>query len=399
MHTRTTLHLASLAVVAVYGLTACATITHWQADVMFAKGATYPDDHISAEMKASTRHFGVQDCAISEEERLRNIEVEKHNAGLASSVATPPVTRMVTITSYTTSGCGLADSCKVETPTMVTSGAGTPEAAWTTFNGWTADTYHVIRDGKALYSPEAGWVIHNTWAEGDQVHYFSKIVDHGFEYVVPNDPTKPGWRKVYRDVETERGSDGTLRPSGHPSALCVLAPTAAAAPATLAVSEATERPAVDPSFVLPPDTVVDPPGPCAIPPRPAAGASTTTPTVPAPADWGYVDGKQFLYTRSSALGANGTLESQARIVMSGRGCLVSPHWTTTLDGRPALQVELDAKSGARTMVVFVASPSGEYKRGDCGTYAAVDGSPEKIALWDSLKDASCAQAFAADPGL
>lgn len=367
-------------------LVACSQITRLQADVMYAKGGTYPTPENIPDYETTTRRFsGVSACAITEEERLKNEAIEKRNAELA---AAPPVSFTPQTVQYTTDSwaqCGINDWCMTRTTSSFTT---TPEqeAPREPFTGDTIEKYRVVQGGKALHGT-TGWVITNHWQDGNDDHYFIKVVKNGFEYIIPKDVTKQSWRLVYRDADTRRDSDGTLRPEGHPSARCKLDVDTAPIVAPVVAHKGTGGPA--------PAGVTEA---CTIPPRPEPGV--VTPVVPTPlrADWGHIDGAKFLYTSSAVLGATGTIETNAQYVMFERECLAAPKWTTTADGRPALELQLFAKSKARGKELITQSASGQFMRASCGTYGAVETTSD-LEQWEALKDPACAEAFAADPAL
>ncbi len=135
-------------------------------------------------------------------------------------------------------------------------------------------TYYLAKTmrGPALYELDAsgeGSAITNYWRDAQGHHFAAYVRGHqAWEYVLPDDRSKPGVRKVFLQYQVEKAPGG-FRISGEPVATCQLInpqATASAAPANTTPAPATA--ATPPA----PAPVAAPPPSAGAPPAPAAAA-------------------------------------------------------------------------------------------------------------------------------
>jgi hypothetical protein len=109
-------------------------------------------------------------------------------------------------------------------------------------------TYYLANTtrGPALYELDAtgqGSAITNYWRDAEGHHFAAYVRGHqAWEYVLPDDRSKPGVRKVFLQYQIQ-GTPGGFRIEGQPTATCPLVnPQAAATPAAPTASTSAARP-------------------------------------------------------------------------------------------------------------------------------------------------------------
>ena len=133
-------------------------------------------------------------------------------------------------------------------------------------------TYYLANTtrGPAFYELDSrgeGSAILNYWRDAQGHHFAAYVRGHqAWEYVLPDDRSKPGVRKVFLQYQVE-SVPGGFRISGEPTATCALVSTQTAAPATAGTPAATATATATAAPAAPP------PAPVAAPPAAQQGVT------------------------------------------------------------------------------------------------------------------------------